>query len=74
MLWRIEQRGLLMSWKLAACIAGSILVSIVMIFGIVGAMAPTLGSGWGQTVLAAVACLVGMIAGQAVHRRFFASA
>ena len=59
-----------MSWSLIACLAVSIAACIVVVFAIIG------GLGWGgstlaQVLAAAVACGIGVLVGQAVHRRFF---
>ena len=60
-----------MSWSLIACLVVSIAVSIVIFLGALGAF--NLG---GSTLVrmlgTAVACAVGYVIGQAVHRRFFA--
>ena len=61
-----------MSWTAIACSVVCLVVSFVVIFMLAGAIAPSLAAtGLGQIVLAGVASLVGLIAGQAAYTRFF---
>ena len=59
-----------MSLSLIACLVGSVLVSIVVVFMIVGGLNLG-GSTLAQALSALVACLIGIVVGRAIHRRFF---
>ncbi len=55
-----------------ACLAVSLLISFVVVFALAGGLAPAwAGSTIGQMLLAGLAALIGIVAGQYIHQRFF---
>jgi len=61
-----------MSWTAIAVSAACLVVSFVVIFMLAGAIAPgPSASTLGQLVLAGIASLVGLLAGNAVYTKYF---
>ena len=55
-----------------ACLAISLLISFVVVFALAGSLASVwAASTLGQILLAGIAALIGVAAGQFVHQRFF---
>ncbi len=64
-----------MSRNRIICLAGSLVISFVVIFAFAGGLAPKFAATtFGQVVLGAVAVLVGMALANVAEKRFFPTA